>query len=87
MRTRPAQVPGGWGAEESETRTEPNPVSVLIPGEVDPDAAEFGQHYELLNERVIGDSVPDWHGGTSCGHGVAAKPLPPQAFGAIMNET
>src|SRR5215471_12828897 len=27
-RGRPVQVPGGWGAEESETRTEPNPETL-----------------------------------------------------------
>ena len=62
-------------------------MGVLIPGQVDPDAAEFGQHYELLNERVIADAVPDWRNRPACGHGTSGKPLPPQAFGAIMNMT
>jgi hypothetical protein len=47
----------------------------------------IGQHYEFLNERVIADVVPDWRARAACGRGVAAKPLPAQAFGAIMNET
>jgi hypothetical protein len=62
-------------------------VSVLIPGQVDPDAAEIGQHYELLNERVIGDAVLDSRSRAGCGHGTSGNPLPPQAFGAIMNIT
>jgi hypothetical protein len=62
-------------------------MRVFIPRQVDPDAAEFGQHYELLNECVIVDTMPDGRSRTACGHGVAAKPLPPQAFGAIMNMT
>jgi hypothetical protein len=62
-------------------------VSVLIPGQVDPDAAEFGQHYELLNKRVIADAVADERTRAACGHSVARNPLPPQAFGAIMNIT
>jgi len=28
-------------------------MSVLIPSQVDPGGAQFGQHYELFNERVI----------------------------------
>jgi hypothetical protein len=28
-----------------------------MPGQVDPGGAEFGQHYELLNERVIATAV------------------------------
>ena len=62
-------------------------MRVLIPGQVDPDAAEFGQHYELLNERVIADAVADARARPACGHSIAGKPLPPQAFGAIMNMT
>ncbi len=42
--------------------------------------AEIGQHYELFNERVIADAAI----GTAAARRVAAKPLPPYAFGAIM---
>lgn len=62
-------------------------MHVLIPGQVDLDAAEFGQHYELLNERVIADAIFNSRSRTGCGHGAGQKPLPPQAFGAIMNIT
>jgi hypothetical protein len=39
----------------------------------------------MFNERVIAVAVPDRYPRAACGHGDAAKPLPPQAFGAIMN--
>jgi len=37
---------------ESETRTEPNSVMMLIAAQRDRAGAEIGQHYELFNERV-----------------------------------
>jgi len=45
--------------------------------------AEIGPFYELFNEAVIvyGNRLAT----ARCGHPRRAKPLPPRAFGAIMN--
>ena len=48
---------------------------------MDPSGAEIGQHYEPFNERVIAFSP-----GSAAAKRAAVKPLPPQAFGAIMTE-
>jgi hypothetical protein len=36
---------------------------------------------------VIGDAVLDSRSRAGCGHRTSGNPLPPQAFGAIMNIT
>jgi hypothetical protein len=46
---------------------------------MDPSGAEIGQHYEPFNERVIA-----FAGRSAAAKRGAVKPLPPQAFGAIM---
>src|SRR5262249_48857675 len=56
-KSRPAQVPGGWGAEESGTRTEPNSYAGLVASQVDPATAEIGPFYELFNEGVRGGTI------------------------------
>jgi len=59
-------------------------MGVLIPGQVDPRGAEFGQHYELFNERVIATAAVIASGRATAATLTSAKPLPPHAFGAIM---
>jgi hypothetical protein len=59
-------------------------MDALIPGQVDPGGAQFGQHYEMFNEAVIA-ALPSMPARVAAAATLPlAKPLPPQAFGAIM---
>jgi hypothetical protein len=62
-------------------------MSVLLANQVDPPTAEIGQEYEMFNEGVIasrGYSNACRAAAATASRAARAKPLPPQAFGAIM---
>src|SRR5215468_11891447 len=52
---RSVRAPGGWGAEESGTRSEPGPEATVgcFAGQLGACLSEIGRLYETANERVI----------------------------------
>ena len=52
---RSVHAPGGWGAEESGTRSGPGleATSYCFAGQLGMCLSEIGPHYDSLNERVI----------------------------------
>jgi hypothetical protein len=52
---RSARAPGGWGAEESGTRSEPGPEATVasFAGQLGTCLAEIWLHYDWSNEAVI----------------------------------
>ena len=52
---RSVRAPGGWGAEESGTRSEPGPEATAdcFAGQLGACLSEIGRLYETANERVI----------------------------------
>src|SRR5690348_12785728 len=56
---RSVRAPGGWGAEESGTRSEPGPEATVacLAGQLGVCLAEIGLHYETANEAVISQNA------------------------------
>ena len=52
---RSVRAPGGWGAEESGTRSEPGPEATVVyfAGQLGTCLAEIWLHYDWSNEAVI----------------------------------